>query len=219
MRAAHTAPVRSQAQLADLIAREVRDERVVEAFRAVRRAGFVPKHAVESAYVDAPLTIPNAQVTTQPSLTARMLAALALSGTERVLEIGTGYGFQTALLARLSTFVWSVERFPDVAETARENLRRHGVANVEVVVDDGTKGLPERAPYDAILVSAAFPRVPPPLAEQLAPGGRLVQPVGPGGEEEVILFEKGPQGLVPRQNITGAHFVRLYGAHAFPNPT
>jgi protein-L-isoaspartate(D-aspartate) O-methyltransferase len=158
-------------------------------------------------------------VTTQPSLVAKMIEALGLAGSERVLEVGTGYGFQTALLACLSTFVHSVERFPDVAEKARDNLTRHGVANVEVVVGDGTKGLPEHAPYDAILVSAAFLRVPPPLAEQLAPGGRLVQPVGPGGEEEVILFEKGQQGLVPRQNITGAHFVRLYGAHAFPNPT
>jgi protein-L-isoaspartate(D-aspartate) O-methyltransferase len=147
-----------------------------------------------------------------------MVEALELTGSERVLEVGTGYGFQTALLAHLSNFVWSVERFPDVAETARNNLQLHGVANAEVVVGDGTRGLPEHAPYDATLISAAFPRVPPPLAEQLTVGGRLVQPVGPGGEEEVILFEKGPRDLVRRRNITGAHFVRLYGAHAFPDP-
>jgi protein-L-isoaspartate(D-aspartate) O-methyltransferase len=196
-----------------------RDPGLLAALRAVPRADFVPLELADQAYLDRPLPIPHGQVTTQPSLVAKMIEALGLTGSERVLEVGTGYGFQTALLAQLSTFVYSVERFPDVAETARENLARHGVANVDVVVGDGTKGLPEHAPYDAILVSAAFPRVPPPLEEQLAPGGRLVQPVGPGGEEEVILFERGSQGLVPRQNITGAHFVRLYGAHAFPNPT
>ena len=193
-----------------------RDPGLLAALRAVPRADFVPLELADQAYLDRPLPIPHDQVTTQPSLVAKMIEALGLTGSGRVLEVGTGYGFQTALLAQLSTFVYSVERFPDVAETARDNLTRHGVANVEVVVGDGTIGLPEHAPYDAILVSAAFPLVPPPLAEQLAPGGRLVQPVGPGGEEEVILFEKGPRGLVPRQNITGAHFVRLYGAHAFP---
>ena len=202
-----------------VVATGTRDPGLLAALRAVPRADFVPSDLADQAYFDRPLPIPNGQVTTQPSLVAKMIEALGLTGSERVLEVGTGYGFQTALLAQLSTFVYSVERFPDVAETARENLARHGVANVDVVVGDGTKGLPEHAPYDAILVSAAFPRVPPPLEEQLAPGGRLVQPVGPGGEEEVILFERGSQGLVPRQNITGAHFVRLYGAHAFPNPT
>jgi protein-L-isoaspartate(D-aspartate) O-methyltransferase len=199
-----------------VVATGTRDPRLLAALRAVPRADFVPPNLADQAYLDRPLPIPHCQVTTQPSLVAKMIEALGLTGSERVLEVGTGYGFQTALLAQLSNFVHSIERFPDVAETARDNLTRQGVANVEVVVGDGTKGLPEHATYDAILVSAAFPRVPPPLAEQLALGGRLVQPVGPGGEEEVILFEKGPRGLVPRQNITGAHFVRLYGAHAFP---
>ena len=104
---------------------------------------------------------------------------------------------------------------PDIADTARANLARCGIANVEVVVGDGTQGLPEHAPFDAILVSAAFPQVPPPLAEQLASGGRLVQPVGPGGEEMVSLFEKGPEGLMRRRTVTWAHFVRLYDRHGF----
>jgi protein-L-isoaspartate(D-aspartate) O-methyltransferase len=209
--------VRGREDLArEIFATGVRDVRLLEALRATPRAGFVPPSLVEQAYVDRPLPIPHDQVTTQPSLSARMIEALELTGSERVLEVGTGYGFQTALLARLSTFVWSVERWPDVAETARENLARHGVRNVEVVAEDGTKGLPEHAPYDAILVSAAFPSVPSPLVEQLAVGGRLVQPIGSGGQEAVVLFEKRHECLARRRTVTGAHFVRLYGAHAFP---
>ena len=193
----------------------VRDARVLEALREVPRADFVPPDLIEQAYLDLPLPIPHNQVTTQPSLSAKMIEALRLSGSKQVLEIGTGYGFQTALLAHLSGFVWSVERWADVAETARGNLARRGIPNVEVIVGDGTEGLSEHAPYDAILVSAAFPSVPPPLAQQLAVGGRLVQPIGSGGAEAVVLFEKGDRGLARRHTITGAHFVRLYGVHAF----
>jgi protein-L-isoaspartate(D-aspartate) O-methyltransferase len=199
----------------EIAAAGVRDPRLIDALRKTPRAGFVPPELAEQAYLDRPLPIPHGQVTTQPSLSAKMIEALELAGPERVLEVGTGYGFQTALLARLSTFVWSVERWPDVAETATGNLARHGVRNVEVVAGDGTEGFPEHAPYDAILVSAAFPSVPPPLAEQLAPGGRLVQPIGSGGHEAVVLFERKPEGLARRRTVTGAHFVRLYGAHAF----
>jgi protein-L-isoaspartate(D-aspartate) O-methyltransferase len=209
--------VRNQEDLArEAVAAGVRDDRVLEALREVPRADFVPPNLAERAYLDLPLRIPHGQVTTQPSLSAKMVEALGLSGSERVLEVGTGYGFQTALLAYLSGSVWSVERWPDVAETARGNLARHGVTNVEVVAGDGTEGLPEHAPYDAILVSAAFPSVPPPLAQQLTVGGRLVQPIGSGGQEAVVLFERGKEDLERRRTVTGAHFVKLYGAHAFP---
>jgi protein-L-isoaspartate(D-aspartate) O-methyltransferase len=194
----------------------VGNPRVLDAVRTVPRAGFVPPHLARRAYQDEPLTIPRGQVTTQPSLVARMVEALGLEGSERVLEIGAGYGWQTALLARLCGFAWAVERFADVAEAASENLTRFGVANAEVVESDGTEGLSEHAPYDAILVAAAFPSVPRPLEEQLAAGGRLVQPVGPGGREEVVLFEKGPRNLVRLQVVAGASFVKLHGAHAFP---
>jgi protein-L-isoaspartate(D-aspartate) O-methyltransferase len=193
----------------------VRDARVLEMLRSVPRAGFVPAELAAEAYLNEPLPIPHSQVTTQPSLVAKMVEALELAGSEQVLEVGTGHGFQSALLARLVRFVWSIERWEDLAATARANLARHGIENVEVVVGDGTMGLPEHAPYDAMLVSAAYPRVPPPLAKQLAEGGRLVQPVGRGGNEEVLLFEKRGQRLLRRRFVTGAHFVPLYGRHGF----
>jgi protein-L-isoaspartate(D-aspartate) O-methyltransferase len=193
----------------------VTDERVLEAYRRVPRAGFVPADLAPRAYVDEPLPIPHGQVTTQPSLVARMVEALELGGDERVLEIGTGHGFQTALLAELAAEVWSVERFADLADTARANLDRHGARNVEVVVGDGTLGLADRAPYDAVVVAAAHPDVPDPLVEQLAPGGRLVHPVGSGGREDVALFVKDGDTVVRRRTIVGAHFVRLMGEHGF----
>jgi protein-L-isoaspartate(D-aspartate) O-methyltransferase len=202
--------------LAALLAEGIRGPRLLEAIQAVPRVEFVPPDGVDWAYHDMPLRIPHDQVTTQPSLVAKMIDALALSGTERVLEIGTGYGWQTALLARLARRVWSVERWPDLAEAARENLSRHGAENVTVVVGDGSEGLAEQAPFDAILVSAAFPEVPEPLVDQLAHGGRLVQPIGPGGNEDVVLFERRPEGPVALRTITGAHFVRLVGRRGFP---
>ena len=202
--------------LAVLLAQGIRGPRLLEAIRAVPRVEFVPPDALDSAYDDMPLRIPHDQVTTQPSLVAKMVEALALSGRERVLEIGTGYGWQTALLARLARQVWSVERWPDLAHAARENLSRHGAENVTVVVGDGSEGLAEQAPFDAILVSAAFPEVPEPLVEQLARRGRLVQPIGPGGNENVVLFERRLEGLVALRTVTGAHFVRLVGRRGFP---
>ena len=192
----------------------VQDERVLEAISAVPRAEFVPPEHAELAEIDAPIPIPHGQVTTQPSLVARMVEALALTGDERVLEVGTGYGWQTALLARLAREVFSVERFPDLAETARAALV--GYDNVQLFVGDGSEGLPEYAPFDAIIVAAAYPSVPDPLAQQLAEGGRLVQPLGPGGAEYVVLFEKRTGELHQVRSVSGAHFVRLHGRHAFP---
>jgi protein-L-isoaspartate(D-aspartate) O-methyltransferase len=204
---------------ADLVAaaREagVRDERLLAAIREVPRADFVPPGLADAAYEDRPLPIAHGQVTTQPSLVARMVEAFALRGDERVLEIGTGLGWQTALLARLARFVWSVERWADLAEEARTRLARFGAENVEVVVGDGSGGLPEHAPYETILVAAAFTSVPPVLAAQLAEGGRLVQPLGPGGAEEVVLFERVGERLERRRVVTLAHFVRLVGRHGF----
>jgi protein-L-isoaspartate(D-aspartate) O-methyltransferase len=194
----------------------VGDERVLDAFQAVRRADFVPRDQRGRADEDVPLPIPFGQVTTQPSLIGRMLAALALCGDERVLEVGAGYGFQTALLAKLAGTVWAVERFADLADAARTSLHRAGIDNAHIVVGDGTNGLPERAPFDAIVVAAAFIRVPAPLAEQLALGGRLVQPLGPGGREDVTLCVSDSSGLRREGLVTTANFVPLVGEHGFP---
>jgi protein-L-isoaspartate(D-aspartate) O-methyltransferase len=193
----------------------VRDERVLDAIRAVPRADFVPPELVDRAYEDAPLPIPHRQVTTQPSLVARMVEGLGLRGGERVLEVGTGYGWQTALLARLAEEVFSIERFPDLAEAARRALLEAGVQNATIVVGDGSAGLPERSPFDAVLVAAAFPSVPPPLRDQLAAGGRLVQPIGPGGADDVTLFVKDEHGLRAVETLVPAHFVRLHGEYGF----
>ena len=194
----------------------VADARLLAAIAEVPRAAFVPPGREHEAYLDQPIPIDHGQVTTQPSLVARMVEGLALGGTEKVLEVGTGLGYQTALLARLAREVWSIDLWQDLSAAAADALRAESIANVELVVGDGTLGLPERAPFDAIVVTAAVGQVPQPLVEQLIGGGRLVQPVGPGGYEEVILFVKDESGLVARRMLTGARFVRLYGEHGYP---
>jgi protein-L-isoaspartate(D-aspartate) O-methyltransferase len=191
----------------------VDDPRVLEAFRRIHRERFVPPDRTFEAYVDRPVPIPHGQVTTQPSLVAQMVARLELTGEHRVLEVGTGLGFQTAILAALAREVWSVERFADLAAQAEANLRASGITNATVVVGDGTLGLPDHAPFDAIVVSAASPWVPEPLAGQVADGGVLVHPVGPGGAESVTAFRKRGPDLVPQAPVTPAHFVRLIGRH------
>jgi protein-L-isoaspartate(D-aspartate) O-methyltransferase len=193
----------------------VRDERLLAAIGRLPRALFVPCELSAGAYLDEPVAISHRQVTTQPSLVAKMVEALELRGEERVLEVGTGYGYQTALLAMLAREVWSVELWQDMTEAGRAALGKVGIENATLLVGDGTLGLPDQAPFDAIIVAAAFPTVPPPLAGQLAQGGRLVQPIGPGGLEDVRLFEEQDRRLAVARSITGAHFVPLYGEHGY----
>jgi protein-L-isoaspartate(D-aspartate) O-methyltransferase len=155
-------------------------------------------------------------VTTQPSLVAAMVAALDLRGDERVLEVGTGLGYEAAVLSQLAREVWTVERRPELAGAAHANLAAEHVGNVHVAVGDGSEGLPEHAPYDAIVVAAAYPRVPPPLVRQLAVDGRLVQPIGTSGAEDVSLFGRDADGrLVRVRSIVHAYFVPLYGRHGY----
>jgi protein-L-isoaspartate(D-aspartate) O-methyltransferase len=194
----------------------VRDERVLQAIRSTPRDAFVPARYAGMAYADEPVPISHGLVTSQPSLIASMVAALGLTGAEKVLEVGTGYGYQTALLARLAAQVISIEMWPDMVVRASENLAGQGIGNAVVITGDGSQGVPEQAPFDAIIISAAFPTVPPPLAGQLADGGRLVQPVGPGGGEEVIVYRKTEAGLGRGRVLTTASFVRLRGRYGYP---
>lgn len=197
----------------------VGDQRVLEAMRATPRESFVPAQHAGIAYSDQPVPIAHGQVTSQPSLVAMMVAALSLTGSEKVLEVGTGYGYQTALLARLAAQVITIEFWPDMAARARRNLAGQAIGNVTVIAGDGSQGAPEHAPFDAIIISAAFPRVPPPLTGQLAADGRLVQPIGPGGNEDVALYRRTGSGLSRLRVLTGASFVPLYGRHGYqPGP-
>jgi protein-L-isoaspartate(D-aspartate) O-methyltransferase len=199
-----------------LVDADIRDARVIEAFRRIPRSGFVPVSWIHRAEEDRPIPIAHEQVTTQPSLIARMVEGLRLRGGERVLEVGTGLGFQTAILAHLAGEVFSIERFPDLSEAASSNLRAAGISNATLIVGDGTRGLPDRAPFEAIVVSAAAPRVPAPLFEQLAEGGRLVHPMGPGGRETVVAFRNVDGKLVKEAELTEAFFVRLVGEYGLP---
>lgn len=159
--------------------------------------------------MDDPIPIGHEQVTTQPSLVARMVQALELSGRESVLEIGTGLGYEAAILAKLAAHVYTVERIDDLAHQARTNLARAGVRNATVVTGDGTRGLATHAPYDAIVVAAAAPSVAPALVEQLAEGRVLVQPIGHGGHERVTAFRKENGRLAKSEMVTPASFVPL----------
>jgi protein-L-isoaspartate(D-aspartate) O-methyltransferase len=196
----------------------VTDPRVLEAIRRTPRAAFVPGAYASRADDDAPVPIPHGQVTTRPSLSAAMIAALGLTGAEEVFEVGTGYGYQTALLARLAARVVSIDIWPDLAARARRNLAAQRIGNVVVLAGDGTEGAPDFAPFGAIVVSAACPRVPPLLSAQLRIGGRLVQPIGPGGAEHVVLYEKGRDGLRRVRTLTAASFVRLHGRYGISRP-
>jgi protein-L-isoaspartate(D-aspartate) O-methyltransferase len=176
-----------------LRARGVGDEHVLDAMLRVPRHEFAPERYRDQAYEDHPLPIGEGQTISQPYIVARMLEALGLTPADRVLEVGTGSGYLTALLAELAAQVFSVERHAALADAARELLGRMGYTNVRVIVGDGSQGFAEGAPYDAIIVSAAAPEVPHALIEQLAEGGRMIIPVGPTDSQQlqVIHMENG----------------------------
>ncbi|MFA7198620.1 MAG: protein-L-isoaspartate(D-aspartate) O-methyltransferase [Methanoculleus sp.] len=191
-------------------ARGVRDERVLAAMRKIPRHLFVPKGFERAAYEDRPLPIGEGQTISQPYIVAVMTEQLELSPQDRVLEIGTGSGYQAALLAELAGTVISLERLPELADRAQQTLARAGVTGVRVVVGDGTKGYPPEAPYDAIIVTAASPSIPEPLIDQLGKGGRLIAPVGPRDCQDLIKLVK-QEGRVEKIPLGGVCFVPLIG--------
>ena len=196
----------------------VTNAKVLSAMAAVSREDFVLPENVPWVHVDSPLRIPCGQTTSQPSLVALMLQALQLSRPETVLEVGTGLGYEAALLGRMVRQVWTIEIFPELAVMARSNLARSGTGNVDVVVGDGSEGLPEHAPYDAIVLAAATPRISTALIDQLAEGGRLVAPIGRGGDEVVKLFVKQDGRLNEGTVLTHARFVPMLGTEGPPSP-
>jgi len=194
----------------------IRDLSVLRAFDQTPRHLFVPTGVRHRAYEDSALPIGNGQTISQPSVHARYLQELQLNGRERVLEVGTGSGYQTVLLSHLAEQVFSVERVPALLDRAREIIQKLGVRNVSLLMGDGTLGWRDYAPYDAILVSAAAPRVPAPLAEQLAEGGKILIPLGSREEQTLTVCTRRGTEL-QRRDIAPVRFVPLLGAHGWPS--
>lgn len=194
--------------------RDIHDERVLQAMKTVPRHEFLGPGDAPLAYADHPVPIGEQQTTSQPYIIAAMLQAAEIKPADRVLEIGAGSGYQTALLAELANQVFAIDRFPTLIEAAAKVLERLGYYNVALVVGDGSLGLPQAAPYDAIIVSAAAPRIPGPLVEQLAIGGRLVAPVGDAEQQVLKLVRKYADGT-SETSLEGCRFVPLIGQAGF----
>ena len=199
----------------DLLPRGIKDKKVLDAMLKVPRHLFVGEAQRMSAYEDHPLPIGEGQTISQPFMVAWMTEALELKGEESVLEIGTGSGYQTAILGELASRVYSVERVPSLTGKARKFLDSQGYRNVLVKLSDGTLGWEEYAPYDRILVTAGSPSVPGPLLEQLAPGGILVIPVGGNSVQELLRIRKREDGSTSQEKMGGCVFVRLVGKHGW----
>jgi len=199
----------------DINPRGIKDQKVLDAMLKVPRHLFVGKDQRMSAYEDHPLPIGEGQTISQPYIVALMTEALKLTGSETVLEIGTGSGYQTAILAELAARIFSIERIPSLTGRARQALDTLGYKNVLVKLSDGTLGWDEYAPYDRILVTAGAPSVPEPLIDQLAPGGTLVIPVGSNSLQELVRVTKREDGSVKEDRMGSCVFVRLVGKHGW----
>jgi protein-L-isoaspartate(D-aspartate) O-methyltransferase len=195
-------------------ARGVEDRRVLDAMRKVPRHVFVPREYVDSAYADRPLPIGLGQTISQPYMVAVMTEALKLEGHEKVLEVGTGSGYQAAILAEIVDHVVTLERLPELAEAAGDALRQLGYISVEVIVGDGSKGYEARAPYDGIVVTAGAPKIPSALTDQLADGGRLVIPVGNSFQQTLTRVTRRGDGQ-DIERLEGCVFVPLIGEYGW----
>lgn len=199
----------------DICPRGIKDQRVLDALLKVPRHLFVGDAHRMSAYEDHPLSIGEGQTISQPYIVALMTEALKLTGSETVLEIGTGSGYQTTILAELAARVYSIERIPSLTGRARKVMDSLGYKNVLVKLSDGTLGWDEYAPYDRILVTAGAPSVPEPLIDQLAPGGILVIPVGSNSLQELVRVTKDEDGSIKEDRLGSCVFVRLVGKHGW----
>jgi protein-L-isoaspartate(D-aspartate) O-methyltransferase len=210
--------VQRERMVRDLIAaRGVKDERVLAALRKIPRHLFVKEHLRSQAYGDhgLPIGVNSGQTISQPYIVARMTELLDVGPEHSVLEIGTGSGYQTAILASLARRVYSLERIAELAQTAIPRMRQLGFDNVKIQVFDGTVGWSEWAPYDRILVTAGAPKVPEPLLGQLAPGGALLIPEGPRNLQRLVLYRKSPRGEIRRKEGEEVVFVPLVGRHGW----
>jgi protein-L-isoaspartate(D-aspartate) O-methyltransferase len=197
-----------------LVDQGITSSRVLEALRKVPRDRFVPREEAASAFANRPLPIGSGQTISQPFVVGYMTQALDIRSNERVLEIGTGSGYQTAILAELAAEVYSVEILPELAARARRTLDELGYSNVRTCVGNGRDGWPEYAPYDAIMVTAAAKRVPEVLVEQLAAEGRMIIPVGPTlSGQDLVLLKRATSGRVSEESLIPVRFVPLTGRH------
>lgn len=211
---------RRQRMVADHLRRRgIHDPRVLLAFATVPREEFVPPQLIDHAYDDVPLPIGGGQTISQPYVVAITAQALELTGSERVLEIGTGSGYAAAVLGELGSEVHTVERIPELATTAAERYARLGTTNVHVHQGDGTLGWPERAPYEAIAVSAGAPRPPPALLEQLTIGGRIILPMGDPDNQSLVRITRRAHHQYVEESLGYVRFVPLLGEQGWPLPT
>jgi len=195
-----------------IAARGIRDPAILEAFREVPREAFVSPDFARAAYDDHPLPIEAGQTISQPYIVALMIEAAAIGPEDKVLEVGAGSGYAAAVMSRIAREVVAIERQHELVEVARERLERLGYDNVLIVEGDGTRGCPGEAPFDAILAAASGSHVPSPLVEQLAPGGRLVMPIGePNWVQELVKVTKHPDGTTSQEKLGGVRFVPLIG--------
>jgi protein-L-isoaspartate(D-aspartate) O-methyltransferase len=205
---------RAREILVESLSSEIQDKRVLKAFATVQRELFVPENLKQLAYDDRPLTIGHSQTISQPYIVALMTRALELTGEEKVLEIGTGSGYQSAILSLLARTVYSVERIPELAESAKMLLDQLGYKNINIKVAGQELGWPENAPYDAIMVTAGAPALHDSLIKQLRAGGRMVIPVGSRWEQDLLKIVRGQSGN-EIENLGGCRFVPLVGKDAW----
>jgi protein-L-isoaspartate(D-aspartate) O-methyltransferase len=208
------ADLRTKMVQEQIIARGISNPRVIKAFQKVRRHKFVPEDLKASAYADHPLPIGQGQTISQPYMVALMTECLDLSGNEKVLEIGTGSGYQTAILAELTKEIYTIERFAPLAERAAEILRELDYLNIKIKIGDGTLGWLQEAPFDRILITAATDTIPPPLEEQLKEGGKMVLPLGAGFTQALTIVKKAKGKLIYQENCACV-FVPLIGRYAY----